>query len=294
MTYYFAQNATVEVREPGTARFKVVGAAQEVSIDTEFEVEELYQFGSILRTTAARHHASINVKVSTAQFGSFADDAAWFWKVLNAAGVTNIEDASFTGKQVTISDTTNLPMFSIAGEWVSDDGSETIYGRVDGVYFKNFSWGGALGEYIIEELEGTGSQVTFTNDKKYAAGGQEALWSNVGQRLKTNVEAVIGAGPTLTFNVEAVKEYTSITVKDISGAKFDDVASGSSTHNYKPCFEPVLADPVEGETYGVCTVTHKTPSAGINPPGTAIINVVADGISKQIPVEFTAKVEPSE
>ena len=259
MTYYFAQNATVEVREPGTARFKVVGAAQEVSIDTEFEVEELYQFGSILRTTAARHHASINVKVSTAQFGSFADDAAWFWKVLNAAGVTSIEGSDFTGKQVTISDTTNLPMFSIAGEWVSDDGSETIYGRVDGVYFKNFSWGGALGEYIIEELEGTGSQVTFTNDKKYAAGGDTNLWSGVPARISTGgIESIYSSSSTATFTVDKSTQYTKIAVtsSDTSVATAEIVAST-----------------------GVVTVTKVS-------PGTAEIFVIADGLSKVIPVEF--------
>lgn len=218
MAYYFAQNATIEVLEPNSDKYKVVGAAQEVSIDTEFEVEEMYEFRSILRTTASRHHATVNVKVSTAQFGRFSEDAAWFWKILNSAGIQTIDSwtpadgtAQTAVKHISIEDSTNLPMFSIVGEWKSDDGNEadTIYGRVTGVYFKNFSWGGALGEYIIEELEGTGSQVMFTNNKQYAAGSATA-YSEVGARISTKgVEVINAATATAKFTVENWFQYVS-------------------------------------------------------------------------------------
>lgn len=314
MTYYFAQNATIEVREPGTSKFKVVGAAQEVSIDTEFEVEELYQFGSILRTTAARHHASINVKVSTAQFGSFDTDAAWFWKILNSAGVSEKQWTPYDGTartihEVSISDTTNLPMFSIAGEWVSDDGSETIYGRADGVYFKNFSWGGGLGEYIIEELEGTGSQVTFTTDKAYAAGGSEANWADVSPRIETQgIESITTAGTSALIKLERANSYTHRAFSDISGLKFQNgnhLVAGevtnyiadvglSDSNGMIDCFTVVAGEIGEDGLLPI-TITHVTPtvSGAVNPAGTAILNIVCDGISKQIPIQFTTDVEHS-
>lgn len=263
MTYYFAQNATIEVREPNSTRYKVVGAVQDVSIDTEFEVEELYQFGSILRATASRHHATINVKVSSAQFGSFGDDAAWFWKILNSAGISSFAESTLTKHSITIEDTSSLPLFTIAGEWRSDDdtitnGKDTIYARVDGVYFKNFSWGGGLGEYIIEELEGTGASITFTDSKTVASGGDDSMLSGAGVRIITYVEAVYTSASPATINITNYAQFKNIVV----ATSDDDVLTVAHAS-------------------GVITVTKVA-------AGFANVYIMADGLSKIIPCEFQA------
>lgn len=160
MVYYFAQNATIEAYSPFTKQYEVVGAVQECSFEWNVEDVKLYQFGTIKRADASRHSASVNVTVKLAKFGSPTQGNDWFWAILNGVGWEGTGQA----RQVTVSDTTNFPMFKIAGQFRPTDGdvNSYIYVEVIEIYFKTFQWGGSLGEYIMEDLQGEGSDITYS------------------------------------------------------------------------------------------------------------------------------------
>lgn len=157
MVYFFAQNATIKAKTSGGA-YEVVGAAQEVSFEMNYEDVKLYQFGTTKRVDAARHSLSIPVTVKLAKFSDpNTGGNDWFWKILNENGWQTVSE----GKKISITDSTSFPMFCIAGEFRSTDGQCVIYAEATDVYFKTFQWGGTLGEYIMENLEGEGADMNF-------------------------------------------------------------------------------------------------------------------------------------
>lgn len=170
MVYYFAQNATIKAKK-SDGTYETVGAAQEVSFEWNVDATDLYGFGTIKRLDAARSNLSVNVTVNFAKFGNVpsvpesgtAPTGDWFWKLINAAGWTQV--GSTQEMNISTSDTSVFPMFEISGEFRPTDGDTDnyIYATAHDVYFTSFQWGGSLGEYIMENIEGKASDITYSN-----------------------------------------------------------------------------------------------------------------------------------
>jgi len=158
MVYYFAQNCTLQAKRPGRNDYETIGAVQEVTAEWSVDDTQLRQFGTIERVDASRSNSEVAVTVNFAKFGK--ND--WYWAILNGAGWTH----ACNGAKVTVSDSTNFPLFQICGEFRSSDGtsSERMYMTIKNVYFKSFNFGGSMGEYIIENLEGSGSNIEFSDE----------------------------------------------------------------------------------------------------------------------------------
>ena len=110
------------------------------------------------------------------------------------------------------------------------------------------------------------------------------------------------------IKLERANSYTHRAFSDISGLKFQNgnhLVAGEATNYIADvglsdsngmidCFTVVAGEIGEDGLLPI-TITHVTPtvSGAVNPAGTAILNIVCDGISKQIPIQFTTDVEHS-
>jgi len=159
MVYYFAQNASIEAKK-ADGTYEVVGAVQEVSFEWNIETQELYEYGNIRRCDVARHNESVTVNCNFAKFANPTDKNEWFWSMFNGVGWQDYCNM----KRVNVLNTSTTPLFKICGEFRPTDGSaDAIYVECLDIYFKKFNWGGSMGEYIIENLEGTGTTLNFYN-----------------------------------------------------------------------------------------------------------------------------------
>lgn len=256
MVYYFAQNATIEAKRPESNSYEVVGAVQEVSFEWSVEDVKLYQFGTIKRVDAARHTSVVNVNVKLAKFGKPSTENDWFWSILNGIGWANESSSS---RKVNITDSTNFPLFKIAGEFRPSDGSgETIYVEAVDVYFKTFNWGGTLGEYIIEDLQGEGADLVFSTTKP-------TEWANEGVKLAV-------ASPTGAVTV--AKDDT----QEVTISNYGEEISGSGHKYLGASADTAIATFVPDASTGVFTLT------GIK-AGTTTVFASVDGAI--LPIDIT-------
>ncbi len=144
---YFANTAKI------TAGGKPVGIGKSIEITVEFEYVELYGFGSIIRQGVSKHTAKVPVKIASAAFdGTFATGLGFVY------GCTLNASSSDTATSIT--DTNQVALFDIIGEFTADDGTKGLKITVTGVYFENLPFIFSENEYANFELSGNGSQAT--------------------------------------------------------------------------------------------------------------------------------------
>lgn len=155
--FLFSSNALLYTTSDtgDTPTWEPVGAVQSCEINLTFQTAEVYAWGSVLRQDVSRYEGKIDVNLN---FTKFSDEFGqnWFWKIIQT-------DYSGTGP-VTVDDTTNMARFQIRGTFRSStDNSKGIDCIVSDVVFSNFTMGGQYGEYVSEDLTGTGSAIKLAD-----------------------------------------------------------------------------------------------------------------------------------
>jgi hypothetical protein len=144
---YYGNDMSLTVKtEAGTSL--TVGVLKDVEIVPGVEVDELYGADSTKRQTAKQREFSVNVSVGVAQY-----DVTMIQEWLGGSG------SSSTG----FVDTTDLALFEITGQVTPTGGGTDLKGVVEEVYFPEMPvFSATEGEYVTEELEGTGKAITVT------------------------------------------------------------------------------------------------------------------------------------
>jgi len=153
---FFANKGTITVvgtsDSPAVVTLAVV---KDVEINTTAEHVPLYGWGSIKRQAVARHSAKVSVKVGFMKFapsvsGSSASPWFPFWSLNPTAGTGTLED------------TNTVKLFTVTANFLNEAG-ENLLATVSNVYFPNFPLKASEGQWVRVDLDGEGSDITFTN-----------------------------------------------------------------------------------------------------------------------------------
>lgn len=136
------QTATVTIENSQGTEI-VVGALQDIEVETQFEIEEL-QGQSIKVIDRMRTRVGVNVSAS---FGTFDLDG-----IKEFIGYDDTNDE--------IEDTPEPPKFNVKGNLESVDGNETISPTIQDVIFDNISWNWDRDSHVQEDLSGEGTDMT--------------------------------------------------------------------------------------------------------------------------------------
>lgn len=141
---YYGDSMTLTATDPQSGDVPVAGL-QSVSVMLSADHVELFTADSIKREAVKKRELSIPIEVEYAKFDkTFAE----WWMGVTSAGSS-------------ISDTSDVALFSIDGTITSSDGSTTLEITVDDVYFEEMPiWESTEGEFISQSLSGTGSDVS--------------------------------------------------------------------------------------------------------------------------------------
>jgi len=124
-----------------------VGVLQDAEIGVEFNDEEL-RGQSLKRADIQRTQVSITVSAS---YGNF-----------DLAGIKSL--IGYDDSNNEIEDTPAPPSFSVTGNFVSTDGNEDFDVEVTEVIFNDINWSWSPDEHVIQDLTGTGTDITITDN----------------------------------------------------------------------------------------------------------------------------------
>lgn len=146
---YFGETLTATISTNAGSSLDF-GIFQEVSVTVEFEHEELYGSGSILRQDVARHTARVKWKCKSASVDA---------KIMGEMVGTYAEHTG-TGS---INDTSTATIFDLTGI-ITDTSGKTFTATVSDAYFDNvpiIPEGTARDAWVMWEFEGTAKDVSF-------------------------------------------------------------------------------------------------------------------------------------
>jgi hypothetical protein len=153
---FFANKGTITVAgASGSPSVVTLAVVKDVEIVMSAEHVPLYGWGSVKRVAVAKHSAKVSVKIGFAKFspavsGSGASPWFPFW-ILNATAGTG-----------TLSDSNTVKTFTVTANFISEDG-ENLLATIANVYFPNFPLKMTEGTWMRVDLDGEGSDITFTN-----------------------------------------------------------------------------------------------------------------------------------
>lgn len=124
-----------------------VGVLQDAEISVEFNDEEL-RGQSLKRVDVMRTEVSVSVN---ATYGNF-----------DLAGIKSLIGYDDTNDE--IEDTPEPPSFTVTGNFVSADSTEDFDIDVSEVIFESVSWSWSGDEHVTEDLSGTGTDISITDN----------------------------------------------------------------------------------------------------------------------------------
>lgn len=124
-----------------------VGVLQDAEISVEFNDEEL-RGQSLKREDVMRTEANIEI---TATYGSF-----------DLSGIKSLIGYDDTNDE--IEDTPEPPSFTLTGNFESADSNEDFDIDVSEVIFESVSWSWSGDEHVTEDLSGTGTDLSITDN----------------------------------------------------------------------------------------------------------------------------------
>jgi hypothetical protein len=126
-----------------------------VEINTNFEHVELYGMGSIMRQDVAKHTAKVEVKIRFAKFDPTVASSTYFpYWILNPTATTTPSGA--------IEDTNAEKLFTVVCTNTGTGGT-VMKATVTGVYFENVPNALPENDFVVMDLTGYGSAVTYAN-----------------------------------------------------------------------------------------------------------------------------------
>jgi len=159
---YFANYGVLTMLPTGGSwTAQTVAVVKDISVGFSAEHVGLWGFGDPHRQAVARHTFKIPVKCKFAKFNPTVNTsgASGFW----AFGILSPFGASSGGGGGT-STNNAVQLFTVTAEFYSIDGSgPNLLATVSNVYFKNFDLKASEGQWIQIDLDGEGSDVTYTN-----------------------------------------------------------------------------------------------------------------------------------
>lgn len=134
---------------------QTIAVLKGVEINVNFEHVELYGMGSIMRQDAARHTAKVEVKIRFAKFDPTVAASTYFpYWILNPSATTTPSGA--------IEDTNTEKMFTVVCT-NTGTGGLVMKATVTGVYFENVPNALPENDFVVMDLTGYGSAVTYAN-----------------------------------------------------------------------------------------------------------------------------------
>ena len=133
----------------GTPAATGVSAIQNVTIDTHYEIAKAFGWGSIFRLGAGQYNFEVDVSIEWIKWDPTI--ACWM-----GAYVYN---ASAGG---TVADTNTPVLFSCVTTFTSATGT-LMKLTVSNIAFKNLKFDAKMGEWVLCNLEGSGSTIVITN-----------------------------------------------------------------------------------------------------------------------------------
>lgn len=144
---YYGNDLTLAI-ETGAGTSLPVGALKNVEITPGFEQDDLYGAESTKRQATKQREFSVSVSVGVAKY-----DVAMIQEWMGGSG------SSSTG----VEDTSDPALFQITGSVTPVGGGNDLEGVVDEVRFPEMPiFSASEGEFVTEELEGTGKDLTVT------------------------------------------------------------------------------------------------------------------------------------
>jgi len=141
MSIYRGQTATLQIEGV------TVGVLQDAEISIEFEDEELTG-QSLKRVDVMRTGVTVSVSASYASF--------------DLAGIKSL--VGYDDGNDEIEDTPEPPSFTVTGNFVSADSSEDFDVDVTETIFDNVSWSWNGDEHVVEDISGTGTDISITDN----------------------------------------------------------------------------------------------------------------------------------
>jgi hypothetical protein len=155
---WFADSAVLTIRDTtGTTTNNVpVAILQEVEFTPSFEHVELYGMESIKRAAVAKHSMKVNV---TAKFAAWDPQKDYImWSVLNGTFTTT----STTGVNDSGAYRNKEALFClVATVTESTNAASTLTITATGVYFTEVPFKLTQHEFIVRDLKGTASDISF-------------------------------------------------------------------------------------------------------------------------------------
>jgi hypothetical protein len=134
---------------------QTIAVLKGVEINTNFEHVELYGMGSIVRQDVAKHSAKVEVKIRFAKFDPTVASSTYFpYWVLNPSATTTPSGA--------IEDTNTEKLFTVVATG-NGTGATIMKATVTNVYFENVPMALPENDFVVMDLTGYGSAVTYSN-----------------------------------------------------------------------------------------------------------------------------------
>jgi len=157
-TIWFANKGTLAIAGVGgTPASITVGVVKDVEISVSADHVPLYGWGSIKRQGVARHSLKVGVKIGFAKFAplttAVGSTPIWFpFYVLSPT------DGVVTSA---VNDVNTVKLFDVTVVLTGEDaGTLTIVAK--NVYFPNFPLKASEGQWIRVDMDGEGSDITYT------------------------------------------------------------------------------------------------------------------------------------
>lgn len=141
---YFGDSMTLTVTAPDATDVPV-GGLQGVTFQLSADHIELFTADSIEREAVKKRELSIPVEI---EYAKFDETFAQWWMGVTATAAS-------------VTDTSDVALFTIDGTITSADGSTTLEATVQDVYFEDLPlFESQEGEFIAQSLSGTGKTVS--------------------------------------------------------------------------------------------------------------------------------------
>ena len=155
---YFGQDGVLSI-ETAAGTSIDIGIVQNWKASIEFETSDLYGIGSVWRQGAARYNGKVSVSCEFCAISDAIKDSVIPY-IINPSFTPSTSTTSVSSTD-TGADSTALARFTLKGTFTAEDGTHQKTITVGDVYFSNFPWEAATGEWIKVNLEGTGSTYTI-------------------------------------------------------------------------------------------------------------------------------------
>jgi hypothetical protein len=152
---FFGNRATITVAGTSNPSVQTLAVCKGLEANVTFEHVELYGMGTIVRADAAKHTAKVDVHIRYAKFDPTIASSTFFpfW-ILNPSATTTP-----TG---TIEDTNTEKLFTVVFT-LNGTGASIMKATITNVYFESFPMPAPENDFVVMDLTGHGSAITFTN-----------------------------------------------------------------------------------------------------------------------------------